>query len=418
MPCGLTVSSPPRLQSPQLSAKLGTGRPRVGTMNKFSCLYYPFSRCVEPAALKQILLVFDHVTFLDPVTDDEWRAHLLEDESHKQGGTFQGHRELHESLETLKRQGAIRLVDPARIPDATGEAAAASALSDLMDPRWAAMASEPGKFGLPARKAADGRATWQIFSPKLPPRFVDALRQRGLRSHLLADGGDDTAWTLSYEAGSAAALNAHIAAAEALSLAPVTDSALHHALYLRKLARMRSADGEALPTQALEGRLALTLLGELLPKQALETLTFEQILEFRDETREARQALIRALQRKLVSNSSSEFAEMERASAGIIDSLAAEVREYAARMSEVRTRLFASLVPAVSKSALPSGLFAVGLAYAGVGAGQVLAGSIAATALAAIHSTLELKAERDRLAMSTAPAIAYLSRIVELVSRS
>jgi hypothetical protein len=385
-------------------------------MNTLSCLYYPFSRCVEPAALKQLLLVFDHLTFLDPVTDDEWRAHLLEDESRKQGGGFEGHRELHNSLDSLKRQGAIRFVDPASIPDITGEATAASALSDLLDPVWTRLASAPAKYGLPARKAADGRATWQIFAPKLPGRFVDMLRAKKLRSHLLDEGGDDAAWSLSYEAGSAAALNAHIAVAEALSLAPVTDSALHHALYLRKLARTRSADDASFPSGALGGRLALTLLGDLLPKSALESLTFEQILEFRNETRGARQALIDAMQRKLIIHSPGSVGDVERASALVLDSLADEVRAYVGKMGGVKTRLFASLVPALNKSVLPSGLFAVSLAYAGVGPGQVLAGSIAAVALATLQSTLKLKAERDRLAKSTSPAVAYLSRVVEFAS--
>jgi len=42
-------------------------------------LYYPFSRCIDASALKQLLLVFDSVTFLDPVDDDEWRAKLFRD---------------------------------------------------------------------------------------------------------------------------------------------------------------------------------------------------------------------------------------------------------------------------------------------------------------------------------------------------
>ena len=42
-----------------------------------SGLYYPFSRCVDANALKQLLLVFDCITFLDPVEDAAWRAQLL-----------------------------------------------------------------------------------------------------------------------------------------------------------------------------------------------------------------------------------------------------------------------------------------------------------------------------------------------------
>jgi hypothetical protein len=42
-------------------------------------LYYPFSRCVHPASLKQMLLVFDEITFVDPVDDAQWRAKLFEE---------------------------------------------------------------------------------------------------------------------------------------------------------------------------------------------------------------------------------------------------------------------------------------------------------------------------------------------------
>ena len=34
-------------------------------------LYYPFSRCINADSLKQMLLVFDELHFLDPVDDEE-----------------------------------------------------------------------------------------------------------------------------------------------------------------------------------------------------------------------------------------------------------------------------------------------------------------------------------------------------------
>ena len=44
-----------------------------------SGLYYPFSRPIDIASLKQMLLVFENVVFLDPVDDDSWRAKLFQD---------------------------------------------------------------------------------------------------------------------------------------------------------------------------------------------------------------------------------------------------------------------------------------------------------------------------------------------------
>jgi hypothetical protein len=49
-------------------------------MDKFlSGLYYPFSRPIDLASLKQMVLVFENVVFLDPVDDDSWRAKLFQE---------------------------------------------------------------------------------------------------------------------------------------------------------------------------------------------------------------------------------------------------------------------------------------------------------------------------------------------------
>jgi hypothetical protein len=44
--------------------------------NLFSCLYFPFSRLLDEAALKYLLLAFDKISFLDDV-DPEWRSYQL-----------------------------------------------------------------------------------------------------------------------------------------------------------------------------------------------------------------------------------------------------------------------------------------------------------------------------------------------------
>ena len=63
--------------------------------------------------------------------------------------------------------------------------------------------------------APDGAPTWQIFQSKLPAEFINALReQENFRKHLVREGDSNASWTLSYEAGSAASINVHLAAAE------------------------------------------------------------------------------------------------------------------------------------------------------------------------------------------------------------
>lgn len=44
-----------------------------------NALYYPFSRGTDIESLKQQLLLFDTISFLDPVDSEEWRAKLFRD---------------------------------------------------------------------------------------------------------------------------------------------------------------------------------------------------------------------------------------------------------------------------------------------------------------------------------------------------
>src|SRR6266852_5588400 len=99
-----------------------------------SALYYPFSRCIDACALKQLLLVFDSVTFLDPVEDDEWRAKLFRDLEKVEDSRFAAYRELEQPLLTLQDEGAIVLQRPENLTSFSSEATSESALADLADP--------------------------------------------------------------------------------------------------------------------------------------------------------------------------------------------------------------------------------------------------------------------------------------------
>src|SRR5271165_1445881 len=97
-------------------------------------LYYPFSRCIQPTSLKQMLLVFDEVTFVDPVDDAEWRAKLFADlESYDpEFARYQG---VDAALPELIKQGCIKRFDPGpHINDRS--LVTVSALSDLSDLNW------------------------------------------------------------------------------------------------------------------------------------------------------------------------------------------------------------------------------------------------------------------------------------------
>lgn len=208
--------------------------------NSLAGLYYPFSRCVQPTSLKQMLLVFDEVTFADPVDDDQRRAKLFEDlESYDTG--FANYQGIDEALPELLRQGCIRRFDPG-IHINNRFLATNSAVDDLSDPNWLQAASNPQKHGMPSI-FIDGQPSWQVFKPKLPDQFINTLQTRSdFQKHLIQEGDSRTSWSLSYAAGSAIGIALHLDIAGDLGLAPITDSPMHHRLMLMKSARALNAN--------------------------------------------------------------------------------------------------------------------------------------------------------------------------------
>jgi len=208
-------------------------------MTNLSALYYPFSRCINEASLKQMLLVFEDITFLDPVLDPDFRAHLFRNLEKQEDPRFKVYRNMHSVFKSLEKDGLVHFLSPEPIQQEMDTSISAATISDLLDPNWVAEASSPYRYGLPHRnEAPGGKPCWYIFESKIPRKFVELLHDDPqFRLHLVHEGGKSKNWTLTYEAGSSAAINTHLAAAEKLSLAPVTDSVLHHNLLLRKAIR-------------------------------------------------------------------------------------------------------------------------------------------------------------------------------------
>jgi hypothetical protein len=268
-------------------------------LHTLSGLYYPFSRCINVASMKQMFLVFDQLVFLDPVDDEEWRAILFKELELQEDPRFERYRSVYDVLPTLIEEGAIGKIAPANCSYLEDATTTAAALSDLMDPAWLKVASNPQKFRMPHRTLAQDKSpTWQMFLQKMPGSFVSALQtEPEFRKHLFMEGGTHASWTLSYSAGSAAGINVHLAAAEEFGLAPVTDSEMHHQLLLMKLARSASDPEKTKPipddvAQQLSHKVAISLLSQILPQDALNSIPFEDILTFRDKTRENRKHLV------------------------------------------------------------------------------------------------------------------------------
>lgn len=263
--------------------------------SSLSGLYYPFSRCIQPTSLKQMLLVFDEITFVDPVDDAQWRAKLFSDlESYDT--EFAHYQGVDAALPSLIQQGCIKRFDPA--PNINGRSLAAeSALRDLNDPNWLQAASAPQKYGMPSI-SLDGNHSWQVFKPKLPSQFLTALYARpDIRRHLLGEGDDWSSWSLSYAAGSAIGISLHLDIADELNLAPITDSPMHHRLLLMKMARTLNTNNAVTPVaddivRSLTVELASTLLSHVLPEEQLQRTTFEEIILFREETASLRKHFV------------------------------------------------------------------------------------------------------------------------------
>jgi hypothetical protein len=384
-------------------------------------LYYPFSRCVEPSSLKQLLLVFDSITFLDPVTDEEWRAKLFRDLEHTEHRKYKQYRLLQAPLQDLKSEGAIVLRTPADLNAFKSQDVVASALSDLLDDEWCKAASSPKSYNLPHQlRGPRGKATWQIFPAKIPELLREILLYHpDFKQHILQSGHIDTAWTLSYEAGSATAINLHLAAAEELEVAPVTDSTLHHKLLLRKVVRsvcndpkwMRAGD-PSLPKMAAQ-QTAIEIVQQLLPKSVLADASFDSILLFRDKTKTARTELIRDLTGRLSKVSISEDpSEILYAQAELKKDIEKELKDYRADLASARDNVWPKLVPSVTTGSL-AGIAAVGLQFITGGTMGIVAGSIASASLVVLKSALECRADFNKVVRKVSPSVAYLSQLID-----
>lgn len=393
----------------------------VGDYSLLRALYYPFSRCMDACALKQLLLVFDGVTFLEPVEDNQWRAELFRNLEVTEDPRFAKYRELEAQLNDLERDGVIVHLKPDNLRAFSNLETSAAAISDLNDPIWREIARQPSAFGLPyQRRARDGSPTWQIFPGKLPHAFRHYLESTSLGEHLIQAEDENYAWTLSYEAGSAATLNLHLAAAGDLGLAPVTDSALHHKLLLRKILRTstpesRWVESSSMQTEATANSTALHLIDSLIPREALHHVSFDQILRFRESTRGDRAALVRELKSTLIAVANiASFSEISSMQYELNRSIIKEVREYQASIAAARDMIWPNLVKASSTAMVAGTATALVCEYLAGGPIGILAGSIGGTALAALQSSLELRGEVRKIERQTRPSIAYLSRVAQL----
>jgi hypothetical protein len=385
-------------------------------MSKLSGLYYPFSRCINAASLKQMLLVFDEIAFVDPVRDDEWRARLFSNlEQHDK--TFHRYQDVHPALADLVEAGCIRRIDPsAGLPTEERAIATLSAVSDLQDETWVGLASKPQKSRLPFLKIR-GEPSWQVFRPKLPDDFLDSLTTSpDLERHLIEEGDDLSAWSLSYAAGSAICIGVHLGIAENEGLAPVTDSALHHQLLLMKVARGLGSADRSVPipddvVRQLTVDVSYNMLTTVLPEQALDAISFEEIVRFRSNTKDIRSQFLRDIESRLgqlktIPNAEEWIVAGRKTLADLED----EFRKYQAEFAGARDQVFSGAIKGL-KGTVKSGSLVAAVALACIpGPVHILLGSIAAS-IAFAGSVLDMNGKKKKIQKSAAPSLAYLSRV-------
>ena len=85
------------------------------TTSSLNALYYPFSRAIDIESLKQQLLLFDTISFLDPVDSEQWRAKLFRDLETEQGQAFRSYRDFYRELPALMQTGVIKIRRPDRV---------------------------------------------------------------------------------------------------------------------------------------------------------------------------------------------------------------------------------------------------------------------------------------------------------------
>ena len=391
-------------------------------MTELSGLYYPFSRCINPSSLKQLLLVFDQVSFLDPVDDEGWRAKLMGDLEYHDP-SFANYRKIERELMDLIDGECIRRIDPSGLGARHRKIAAASALSDLSDSKWTSVASQPNKFGMPSI-VVRGRQSWQIFRSKLPDDFVDSLRHKeDFHRHLISEGDDNYSWSLSYAAGSAIGIGVHLEIAEELRLAPVTDSDLHHRLLMMKVARANEMSDKETPIpddaiRLLTIKIATALLSDVLPERRLRDISFKEIVSFRRETESVRSEFISDIQSRLGRLRATTTAEDWRVTCNDITSEIHDgLRKYRADFESNRDRIWPGIVESMRGAIVPGSVVGTAVTLSHIGSpGQALLASVVAGSIGTLKTVLDLRAEGRKLRNSAAPAVAYLSRVQREVS--
>ncbi len=391
----------------------------MGNTDSSDVIYYPFSRCINIPTLKQFLLLFETISFCDPVDDNKWRDHLFRG-LEKEDPRFSRYRDLGVALPALSAEGIVRTIDPKGVEKINDRVTTDAILADLHDKDWMANASQPQKFGLPVqRDITTGKPTWNVFKPKLPERLLEKMTaDRDLHSHIIFDGGEEVAWNFSYAAGSAIGINTHLAVAHEYGLSPVTDSSLHHQLLLKKMSRPTAGSKSKISVtneiaELLTRQTITRVMQQWLSEKALDELAIEQILTFRNNSRTLRQQFFSETHRQIEKQiAGATSRKLQVAAITTSDLIVKQAREYQNEMEGLRDKLWPNLLSAVGSKSGLIGLGATFGASAILSPAQMLIGSIPAI-VAPAKVLLQWNASRRKLTRKSTSSVAYLASIAK-----
>src|SRR5690349_22043392 len=115
----------PAFRSNHRKASTGMQTPTGPADHKLDCLYYPFSRLLDPNVLKYLTLIYDSITFLDEAEDASRRRTLLE-EMRPTSPLFEQYDSLADDYGMLEDNQVVRVLKPPTLTTANSELTALS----------------------------------------------------------------------------------------------------------------------------------------------------------------------------------------------------------------------------------------------------------------------------------------------------
>ncbi len=404
--------------------------------DRLDCLYYPFSRLLDDATLKYLLLVFDSVTFIDEVESSEWRRVLMQNMAKRDNPIFSSYDKLADDYQMLSEMSAVQVVNPQSLNATQSESVAMSTIADLTNSEFLKIAKKPNLYGLPFRpfgryfgEPAD-RPTWQSFVGKIATPLLEDdqfLNEEQWISHILVPEDKNHSWTFSYEAGSAAVTNYYLEAANELRLTPVTTSELHHQLVIHKLKRIFSDrdntieqidDIERKRFRAISGKGELVrLLGDMFTPQKLEKISFKNIMKFRLETEDVRREFIKDINDVLrVIDSDPTKIGYDKEVIEAITAVEKDFRKSEKELKAVRDKLLPAMTESLMFGIPGGGLLGAFVSFLG---GFSPSGIVAASALTVsgtfFSKALDIWNEKRNILRNQRSAVSYLAKISKLV---